>query len=342
MEISSELLQRFFDGLCTPEEEACVKAWIFSHPDYLSGVMTEKSWELFFNQTKVPAEKTKEMFSYITKHTRPKRKWSNWAVAASIVAILVSGMLYVEVSLQKAPLVLSYINPGDVQVVAGNPLNTEKRISLSDGSMVILFPGSSIRYDSSLLNKRDIFLKGEALFSVAKDSTRPFCVRTKDVRVTALGTQFRVSEKDPSVTSVSLFEGKVVVKKEGEDKGVFEDVVLNPGQEFTYNKRSLSVQVDKTKQLIESSDLMVKYDLKPEMIREILYFNNQHLSRVLSKLQEQYNVRIEFRPGLTDDIRYTGMHNPKEESLEDFLNRVAFLDNLKVELISGVYVVSPQ
>lgn len=84
----------------------------------------------------------------------------------------------------------------------------QRAIALSDGSLVQLNTQSSIkvRFNDSAREIR--LVKGEALFKVAADSSRPFRVSTRLVAVQALGTQFNVYAGEGE-TTVSVIEGKV-------------------------------------------------------------------------------------------------------------------------------------
>jgi transmembrane sensor len=82
--------------------------------------------------------------------------------------------------------------------------------SLSDGSRVMLNTDSEVtvayRHD-----RRDLrLMRGEALFDVAKDSSRPFIVAAGDATVRAVGTQFNVRLKD-RVAEVTVIEGVVSI-----------------------------------------------------------------------------------------------------------------------------------
>lgn len=70
-------------------------------------------------------------------------------------------------------------------------------VSLSDGTTVRMGPNSQLIYPKSFDGKtRDVELKGQAFFDVAKDRERPFTVHTKNMDVTALGTAFEVFNYD--------------------------------------------------------------------------------------------------------------------------------------------------
>ncbi len=96
-----------------------------------------------------------------------------------------------------------------------------RRVVLEDGSAVELNTHSRIRvvYTDTA---RDIHLtRGEAFFSVARDTQRPFRVRSDEAVIRALGTQFSVYRKpgrpgqtgDAGKLIVTVVEGKVAVSQ---------------------------------------------------------------------------------------------------------------------------------
>jgi transmembrane sensor len=82
--------------------------------------------------------------------------------------------------------------------------------SLDDGSLVQL-NGDSLVRTSFGAERRDVYLKGEGFFAVAKDARRPFSVFTATHRITALGTRFNVDERSGGAVEVSVLEGRVEV-----------------------------------------------------------------------------------------------------------------------------------
>lgn len=94
-------------------------------------------------------------------------------------------------------------------------IGEQRRITLSDGSTVELNSNSIARVHYSDRRREIVLLAGQALFRVAKDATRPFAVKSADVTVLAIGTQFDVYRKR-SGTVVTVVEGSVaVVPQEG-------------------------------------------------------------------------------------------------------------------------------
>jgi len=82
--------------------------------------------------------------------------------------------------------------------------------SLDDGSVVRL-NGDSLVRTAFGAERRDVYLKGEGFFAVAKDARRPFSVFTATHRITALGTRFNVDERSGGAVEVSVLEGRVEV-----------------------------------------------------------------------------------------------------------------------------------
>lgn len=90
-----------------------------------------------------------------------------------------------------------------------------RRIALSEGSAITVNTDSQVepRFDAA---RREVDLsRGEALFDVAHDSTRPFVVRAGDVRARALGTSFTVRRFDDGAVEVAVLEGIVEVTRDG-------------------------------------------------------------------------------------------------------------------------------
>ena len=89
-------------------------------------------------------------------------------------------------------------------------LGERREVTLADGSVLNLAPNSEVhaRFQKNL---RAISLeRGEALFHVAKDASRPFIVKVSNTQVRAVGTVFNVAQSDRTI-SVTVVEGRVAV-----------------------------------------------------------------------------------------------------------------------------------
>jgi transmembrane sensor len=83
-------------------------------------------------------------------------------------------------------------------------------IVLRDGSMLNLNSRSRVRVHYVARERSVDLLEGQALFSVAKDPSRPFVVYSGGTQVKAVGTEFDVYRK-ASGTVVTVIEGRVAV-----------------------------------------------------------------------------------------------------------------------------------
>lgn len=96
-------------------------------------------------------------------------------------------------------------------------IGEQRSIRLTDGSTVDLNSRSRLEVRFSDGERRVDLLEGQALFQVAKDTARPFIVRSDTTRVRAVGTQFDVNRRK-SGTIVTVLEGQVAVVSDARDR----------------------------------------------------------------------------------------------------------------------------
>jgi transmembrane sensor len=87
-----------------------------------------------------------------------------------------------------------------------------ERVVLADGSVVELNANSEVPVDLWPSERRVALLRGEAHFTVAPDTARPFVVSANSVAVRAVGTAFNV-RLAASAVEVLVTEGKVAVSE---------------------------------------------------------------------------------------------------------------------------------
>jgi transmembrane sensor len=86
-------------------------------------------------------------------------------------------------------------------------------VQLRDGSIAHLNTNTLIRVRYSQGERLIEFERGQALFQVVRDATRPFRVRAGATEVQAVGTQFELYRKAAGETMVTVVEGLVDVKR---------------------------------------------------------------------------------------------------------------------------------
>jgi transmembrane sensor len=147
---------------------------------------------------------------------RSSRKRLRWLLPATALAAVVAGV---------ALLTGTGLSLFDTAERYATSLGEIRTIPLPDGSEVQLNTQSTVRVVFDDTRREIQLLKGEALFTVARDSARPFSVHAGDVVIQALSTQFNVY-RHLEITTVSVLEGRVAVA----DKTVTQMQVVEAGK----------------------------------------------------------------------------------------------------------------
>jgi transmembrane sensor len=118
-------------------------------------------------------------------------------------AALAAGVLVTAVG---APFWYAHPRFHDFETATGE----QRTFELEDGSVVSLNTHSRVAVRLAAHVREVRLVRGEALFHVAHDPSRPFLVSTDDAVVQAVGTQFDVYRRDDG-TVVAVLEGRVNV-----------------------------------------------------------------------------------------------------------------------------------
>ncbi len=159
-----------------------------------------------------------------------------------------------------------------------SPAGARSHIELPDGSSVWLNARSKLKYPVKFIKgERNVFLSGEAYFKVKSDNENPFQVKTKELTVTATGTEFNVEafEQD-TFMAVTLATGKVDISIENK-----RHIMLSPDERICYNEKS-------NKYFVEEVD-SYKWSAWKD---DILMFREDRLDYVFKRLGLAYNTNI--------------------------------------------------
>ncbi len=192
--------------------------------------------------------------------------WPRWVAAVAAAAVLLFAVLRITHT------------PSDSHgVLRASEFATEHAematASLDDGSVVRLAPESRLRVTPTA-RRREVWLDGEAYFAVAKDSSRPFAVRTRAGSVEVLGTRFDLRVVGEELRLV-VTEGKVALVS-----GDHRRLVL-AGQ-VAHVRNGLPP-------VVESN---VKVDSLLSWTDGFIVFQNTPLRQVARELERQYGVRV--------------------------------------------------
>ncbi|MGJ8665319.1 MAG: FecR family protein [Patiriisocius sp.] len=193
-----------------------------------------------------------------------------------------------------------------VETIAAQKQTTE----LPDGSIVQLNANSEILFSQkNWKDNRNISLKGEAFFKVSKGEK--FVVETSLGKVTVLGTQFNVQERE-GVFEVFCFEGSVKVDFKGKSE------VLKPGQLFS-SETGLSFNssfIDKT----------------PTWINGKSTFKSKPYKYIIAEFERQYNLKINALNIDTSQL-FTGSF--PHENLEKALQAITMPLQINAKIIDS-------
>lgn len=210
---------------------------------------------------------------------------SAWKYAAAIAILLVavSGTFwFTKLSFEGKSIAMieKYIPDGKMEMV-----------ELPDGSRVHVNSGTLLLYpDAFKGDTRTVYLIGEANFKVKKDPEKPFIVRSANVSVTALGTEFNVNAypEDNEIVA-TLIHGKVKVECDQQK----EPYILSPGQQIVYNRKTN--RSEKAGAILEDVTAWQRGQVA---------FRGSTMQEILSTLERRYDISIQCSTTLFTSDRY--------------------------------------
>ncbi|WP_460978855.1 FecR family protein [Spirosoma knui] len=232
---------------------------------------------------------------------KPIWQWGRWAAAAAVVSII---MIWQAGKFDFSPLT-DRTKPNKsqqneviwklVKNVTGQPLV----VLLPDNSSVLLSAGSQLRYLKQSSNKlREVYLRGEGFFEVAKNPAKPFVVYTTNLTTKVLGTSFQVRAFDREPASyVKVKAGKVSVTP-----------VDLPGQSILLTKNeqlSLKTHSDK---VIKGPIRLSKED-SSTLVNRSFKFEFSPVPEIFSQLESSYHMPIQFDRHMLKNCTFTGQLN---------------------------------
>ena len=174
-------------------------------------------------------------------------------------------------------------------------IGQQKKITLKDGSILEMNADSVITVRFSKWQRKVELPEGEVFFRVARDTQRPFEVKSHNGMVRVLGTSFNVRSRSGRV-SVDVEQGRVQVVTEPErNSGILSRaVVLKANQGVDYN---WSGRMDRVRgSCIE--DVLAWRKGK-------IVFRSMRLIEVLRELEHYHRVKLRLEPDFWNK-RFTG------------------------------------
>jgi len=223
------------------------------------------------------------------------RNWKRWLVAASMLVVATSGVLYWHSKQNEGEVRQAVVQAKEIVTKYG----TRSYQELPDGSKLWLNAGSKVVYsDNFLTGKRELTLEGEAFFDVRHDPKHPFIIHTGQVDVRVLGTTLNVrAYPEDSAIETTLINGKVEIDVRGRQK---QTIVLHPSEKVSIAVEKKTVPAgDGIRLRPVAPDPTYGTIVETSWVEDKLVFRNEQMGEVAARMERWYNIRIRF-----DNDRY--------------------------------------
>jgi transmembrane sensor len=240
-----------------------------------------------------------------TSHAARSATWG-LAAAACLVLAIGAGWLLREPAPQAQATPVFPEPEGFVQQFHETKIGEQATITLPDASELILNTNTVVEVVYSKTGRNIFLTRGEALFTVSKDPSRPFRVYAGRRMIEAVGTTFTVLHTQPDNVQVVVKEGRVnflpmlaamepQTLPEDLDTVLFrnENVPVSAGETAnSMNGQGTNVELTR----IRSDEL----DVKLAWTHGMLLFQGNTLEQVLEEVGRYTTVKIEAEPGIRD------------------------------------------
>ncbi|HTE29390.1 MAG TPA: FecR family protein, partial [Chryseolinea sp.] len=286
-----------------------------------------------------------EIWSKVTDTTnghaeiRPRHRFPYTRVAAAVAALVLASVSiwYVTYNGSQQMLISSEEQESLSFIEEFNTTGTLLKIHLSDGTVVDLENNSRLKYRKDYTGEkvREVYLKGEGVFDVAKNPKQPFLVYSDEVVTKVLGTTFRIKayEEDKQIT-VSVLEGKVSVYSEAHQRdpsgqSEVNGVVLAPNQRVVYSHSEKTFN----KTLVELPQV-----IDTNIHANSFLFENAPAKEVFDRLEEAYGIAFIYDSEVMQDCFITVPLG--DESLFEKLDIICRTVGATYELIDASIVIT--
>ena len=199
------------------------------------------------------------------------------------------------------------------------------RITLSDGSRVWLNAASSLRFPVAFPSgSREVEVKGQAYFEVAREKARPFRVRVGEAEVEVLGTHFDImAYPDESELLTTLVEGSVRFRSPGGETR------LTPGQQSFIRGQD----APRVRDNIDMERVMAWRD-------GIIEFRGDDIGAVCRALSRAFDVNLAYDEAIRERFH---ARFPGETGLETVLKVLEMTGKVRFERgEGGIWAKSPK
>ena len=197
------------------------------------------------------------------------------------------------------------------------PRGSEYWIVLPDGTRVWLNAATELKYPVAFHAKeRRVYLKGEAYFEVARNTSHPFVVDMNRMEIEVLGTTFDARyERASGIAETTLNSGSICVRTSRSQQSVR----LRPDERLVFNETTGSMIIEQVNASNYNS-----------WIQPNLTFFDMTLEDIITNLERWFNVPIGTDASVDRTIRLS--FHVRHESLEETLQVISLITGLQYTL----------
>lgn len=252
-----------------------------------------------------------------------KKPFTQFSLAASVLFL---SILTSEVFLNKS--LLSFFHETSTAIVYqqySTKTGEQASFNLPDGSLVNLNTNSLLTISFSDNHRQLNLIKGEALFDVAKDKSRPFSVTSGQQSFTALGTIFNVQKNDNNHLELIVTEGRVLIADSNESLPELTQKIANTVKNSNLSsiiiageKATIINKIQLPKSAISSQSLSQELAWQKGM----LIFDGESLTMALNEISRYTDVNFTIEDPALAEIKVAGYF--KAGDVETLLDSISY------------------
>lgn len=213
-------------------------------------------------------------------------------------------------------------------------------LTLPDRSTILLQPKSSVSYKDDFMGDtlREVYLSGQAFFTVTKNRARPFVVYSNELVTKVLGTSFMVKAfDDAKQVEVCVKTGKVSVfprtdteGRRGITKPDLAGTILTPNQKVLFSREQILMR----KELVETPEILASAVLPAPLLK----FHDMPVSELFANIEETYGINIVYDHRLFGECLLTASFT--NETLYEKMDLICKGIEASFEVVDGRIVLS--
>jgi transmembrane sensor len=309
------LIAKYLAGECSEEEKLAMEWWLEEADNQILFEQVKTSWleqsayeisedfnpEKGLNKLNALIEEA-EGAGY-QEDRQNYIKIRSWLAAASIIFLIGLGYFFIVKKTTKNPIQ----DVAWIEKVSGE--NQTMHFILPDGSKIWLNKNSKLVFPGQFAaEEREVFLEGEAFFDIIPNPKKPFVVKSNKLSTRVLGTSFNIKAyKGDEISYVSVATGKVEVSKEIKKGDPIRITQLTPQQELVIDTKKDETYID----IVSASGIGA-------WRKDQLVFHNHTYAEVISRLEANYEVKIDLKRKALARCRVMASFN-EDASLEQVL-----------------------